>query len=80
MVALRIVAEKIIDITYKLHMFSIPIDGFANVFCNNEAVYKSTLFADSTLKKKYNLVAYHKVRVCTAARKLVVHKEDTGLN
>ena len=80
MVALRIVAEKTIDLRYKLHMYGIPIDGYANVFCNNEAVYKSTSFAESTLKKKHNSVAYHKVRECTAAGILVVHKEDTGSN
>ena len=25
---------------YKLQMFGVPIDGFANLFCENEAVYK----------------------------------------
>ena len=80
MVALRIISEKIIDLRYKLRMFGIPIDGYANVFCDNEAVYKSTSFADSTLKKKHNSVAYHKIRECTAAGILVVHKEDTGSN
>ena len=80
MVALSIISEKIIDLRYKLRMFGIPIDGYANVFCDNEAVYKSTSFADSTLKKKHNSVAYHKIRECTAAGILVVHKEDTGSN
>ena len=80
MVALRIVAEKIIDLRYKLRMFGIPLDWNVNVFCDNEAVYKSTSFADSTLKKKHNSVAYHKVRECTAAGILIVHKQDTGSN
>ena len=80
MVALRIVAEKIIDLRYKLRMFGIPIDGYANVFCDNEAVYKSTSVAELTLKKKHNSVAYHKIRECTAAGILVVHKEDMGSN
>ena len=80
MVALRIISEKIINLRYKLRMFGVPIDGYANVFCDYEEVYKSTSFANSTLKKKYNLVAYHKVRECTAAGILVVHKEDTGSN
>ena len=80
MVALQIVAEKIIDLRYKLRMFGIPIDGYANVFCDNKAVYKSTSIADSTLKKKHNSVAYHKIRECAAANILVVHKEETGSN
>ena len=37
-VALRIAAEKIIALRYKLRMFGIPIEGSANVFCDNEAV------------------------------------------
>ena len=80
MVALCIISEKIIDLRYKLRMFGITIDGYANVFCDNEAVYKSTSFVDSTLKKKRNSVAYHEIRECTAAGILVVHKEDTGSN
>ena len=60
-------------------MFGIPIDGYA-IFCDNEAVYKSTSIDDSTLKKKHNSVAYHKIRECTASGILVVHKEETGSN
>ena len=80
MVALRIVAEKIIDLRYKLRMFGVPIEGYANVFCDNGAVYRSTSCADLTLKKKHNSIAYHKIRESTAAGILVVHKEDTGSN
>ena len=61
-------------------MFGVPIEGYVNVFCDNEAVFKCTSIADSTLKKKHNSVAYHKIQECTVARILVVHKEDTGLN
>ena len=78
--ALRIIFKKIIDLRYKLRTFGVPIEGYANVFCDNEAFYKSTSIADSTLKKKYNSVAYHKIWECIAARILVVHKEDTGSN
>jgi hypothetical protein len=48
-VALRIAAEKIIALRYKLRMFGIPIDGPANVFCDNEAVYKNASFAEFTI-------------------------------
>jgi hypothetical protein len=34
-VALRICKELIVALRYKLRMFGIPIDGPANVFCNN---------------------------------------------
>ena len=78
LVALWIILEKLIDCTYKLRMFGIPNEGYGNIFCHNEADYRSTSNADLTLKKKYNSVAYHKIREYTAAGILVVHKEDTG--
>jgi hypothetical protein len=36
-----------------------PIEGPANVFCDNEAVVKNSAFPESTVKKKHNLIAYH---------------------
>ena len=80
MVALQIISEKILDLCYKLRMFGVPIDSYANIFCDNEAVYKSMSIVDSKLKKKHNSVAYHEIRECTASGILVVHKEDTGSN
>ena len=77
---MRIAAEKIIALRYKLRMFGIPVEGPANMLCDNEAVYKNASIAESTLKKKHNSVAYHKVRECTAASILIVHKEETGSN
>ena len=79
-VALRIAAEKIISLRYKLRMFGIPIEGPANVFCDNEAVYKNSSIAASTLKKKHNSIAYHKVRECVACGVLIVYKEESGSN
>lgn len=80
LIYLKIATEKIISLRYKLRMFGIPIDDYANVFCDNEAVYKNASFASSTLKKKHNSVAYHKVRESVAARVLLIHKEDSGSN
>ena len=48
-------------------MFGIPIDGHANIFCDNESVYKNATFAESTLKKKHNSIYFHKTRECVAA-------------
>ena len=61
-------------------MFGIPLEGPANVFCDNEAVYKNSSIAASTLKKKHNSIAYHKVRECVASGILIIYKEDTGSN
>jgi hypothetical protein len=79
-VALRIASELIISLRYKLRMFGIPITGPANVFCDNESVYKNASFAESTLKKKHNSICFHRVRECVASGIMVVHKVDTHFN
>ena len=61
-------------------MFGIPIEGPANVFCDNEAVYKNSSFAESTLKKKHNSICFHRVREAVAAGVLYVHKVESGSN
>ena len=57
--ALRTAVEMVKSLRYKLRMFGIPIDGPANVFCDNEAVYKNTSMPASVLNKKVHLIAYH---------------------
>ena len=79
-VALRIASELIISLRYKLRMFGIPIVGPANVFCDNESVYRNASFAESTLKKKHNSICFHRVRECVASGIMVVHKVDTHFN
>jgi hypothetical protein len=48
-------------------MFGIPIDGPTNVYCDNEAVTKNSIFLESTLKKKHNSIAYHRTQEAVAA-------------
>ena len=79
-VALKTAAEMIISLRYKLRMFGVPLEGPANVMCDNESVYNSVSRVDSRLKKKSNSICYHKVRECVAAGILVVHKESTDTN
>jgi hypothetical protein len=52
---------------YKLRMFGIPIDGPSNVFCDNQSVVTNSTVPESTLKKKHNAIAYHRVRESVAA-------------
>ena len=35
--------EIVEAICYKLKLFGVPIDGFSNVLCDNEAVYNNTI-------------------------------------
>jgi hypothetical protein len=79
-VALRICKEMIVALRYKLRMFGIPIDGPANVFCDNRGVVKNVSIPESTLMKKHNAINYHTVREAVAAGILRVGKEDGETN
>jgi len=52
---------------YKLRMMGIPIDGSTNAFCDNKSVVTNSTVPTSTLKKKHNSIAYHRVREAVAA-------------
>jgi hypothetical protein len=65
-VAMKIAVEQIESLQYKLRMFGIPISGPANVFCDNDGVVKNCTRPDSTIKKKHNAIAYHKVKEAVA--------------
>jgi hypothetical protein len=68
-VALRICKDLIVALRYKLRMFGVPVDGPANVFCDNRGVVR-----------KHNAINYHAVREAAAAGKLRVGKEDGETN
>jgi len=79
-VSLCIVTEQIKALRYKLRMFGIPIDGPANVFCDNEGVVKNTSIPESTLTKRHNAINFHAVREAAAASIIRVGKEDSETN
>jgi len=79
-VAMRIAKEMIVALRYKLRMFGVPIDGPANVLCDNQGVVKNTSIPESVLNKKHVSIAYHTVREAAAAGILRVGKEDTETN
>jgi hypothetical protein len=61
-VALRAAKDMIVAVRNKLRMFGVPIDGPANVFCDNDGVVKNTTIPESMLAKKYNATNYHAIR------------------
>ena len=65
---------------YKLRMMGIPLEGPANVFCDNEAVVTSATRPESMLKKKHVSVCYHRVREGCASGMMRVAKEHTDTN
>ena len=73
--ALKTGIELVEGLRYKLRMFGVPLDGPANVFCDNEAVYKNTAIPESTLRKKHHSIAHHKCRESVAARIIRVAKQ-----
>ena len=74
--ALRICEEFIVALRYKLRMFGVPLDGPADVFCDNRGVVMNSSKPESTLQKKRNAINYHAVCEADAAGMLRVGKED----
>jgi len=79
-IAMQIAVEVIQGLRFKLRTFGVPIEGPADVFCDNKAVTKAARNPESTLAKKHNSVAYHKVRESVAMKMIRVAWEDTKYN
>jgi hypothetical protein len=79
-VVLRTAKDMLVALHYKLQIFGVPIDGPANVFCDNNGVVKNTTFPESMLAKKHNAINYHVVCEAVAAKILQVGKEDGMTN
>jgi hypothetical protein len=79
-IAARIAVELIEALRYKLRMFGIPIDGPTNLYCDNHGVVINSSKPESTLKKKHNSIAYHRVREAAAAQTVRIAKEDGATN
>jgi hypothetical protein len=80
---MKTVAEQMEAMRYKLRMFGVPLQGPANVYCDNEAVCRITRTPKSTLEmleKKHNAVAYHRCCEAVASGTIRVVKEDTTTN
>jgi hypothetical protein len=58
-VPFRIAFEMLGALRYKLWMFIIPIDGPANVLCDNQLVVVNSTVPDLTLHHKHNTIAHH---------------------
>jgi hypothetical protein len=79
-IALRIATEKIQALRIKLRMMGIPIEGPANVFCDNQSVVTSSTRPESTLKKKHVSICYHKVRESCASGMIRIAHEQGETN
>jgi len=79
-IAMRICVEMIEALRYKLRMFGIPVDGAANVFCDNNSVVINATIPTSSLKKNHNAIAYHRVREAIASGIIRVAKVKSEEN
>ena len=59
-IALLIAIEMIEGLGYKLRMFRVPIDGPADVFCDNQSVVTNMIIPSPVLNKKHNSIFYHR--------------------
>ena len=78
--AMKQAIEIVKALRYKLRMFGIPMDGPANLYCDNEAVFKNVAMPSSVLNKKMHSISYHFCREAVAAGIVRVAKEDTTTN
>jgi hypothetical protein len=79
-IAAKTAVEMVEGLRYKLRMMGVQVDGPTNVFCDNESVVKNSTKPESTLKKKHNAIAYHRVREAQAAGIVRIAKEDGETN
>jgi hypothetical protein len=79
-VAMRIAVEQVEGLRYKLRMMGIPVSGPANMFCDNQSVFKNCSYPESTLKKKHNAIAYHRTREAQASKTIRVAWESGSTN
>ena len=74
-VAMKTAIEMVEGLRYKLRMMGVEIQGPTSIFCDNDLVVKNAANPESTLKKRHNAIAYHRVRESIAARTVKVSKE-----
>ena len=50
----------------------VEVEGPTNMLCDNAAVVQNASKPESTLKKKHNAIAYHRVREAQAAGVILI--------
>ncbi len=80
-IAAKVTVEMIQGLRYKLHIVGIQVDGGpTNMFWDDKSVVYNSTKPKSTLKKKHNVIAYHRVHEPQAAGFMRIAKEEGGAN
>ena len=66
-IAARIATEQIMDLRNTLRYFGVPIEDRTYMFGDNQSVVTSSTLPHSVLKKRHQLLAYHRVREAIAS-------------
>ena len=80
LVAAKVAVEAIIEIRYKLRMLGIQVQRPSTMLGDNNAVVVNVTTPSSTLRKKHNAVAFHKIREAVAAGITLMGHVSTGEN
>jgi len=75
---MRIAADLIVSLHYKMQMFCVLLTGPAYVFCNNQAVVNNSTIPESS--KKHNQICYYQVHEAVAAEVICIANEDSKTN
>ena len=76
LVSLRIATELVMEFRYRLRMMGVPLQGSSVLLCDNRSSVLNVSLPSSTLKKRHNAIAYHRVRESVAAKIVSVSHID----
>ena len=72
-VAAKTATEQIMDLRYTLSYLGVPIKSKSYMFGDNRSVVTSATLPHSTLSKRHNILAFHRVREAIAAKIIDFH-------
>jgi hypothetical protein len=78
--AARIAVDQIIDLRITLRYLGVPIRQKSYMFGDNQAVVRNSSIPQSSLNKRHNALAYHRVREMIAAKVLGYYWIDGSSN
>ena len=79
-VASKTATEQIVDLRHTLRYLCLSIKTKSYLFGDNRSVVTSPTLPQSTLVKRHNILAYHKVREAIASKIIMYHWIRTGYN